>query len=117
MAVIETVVPSRVIGRLERDLDLAAEDVARALDTTVRTLERWRAGEAYPQRGARERLKELQALAEHLEDTFATRDSTAKWLRADNRYLGGIKPIEALRAGRVDRVEGALEAFDLGIFI
>lgn len=53
-------------------------------------------GETHPQRTARERLAEL------LEPS---------------RYLGGIRPAEAIRAGRADRVEAALDVLDSGVFV
>jgi len=31
--------------------------------------------------------------------------------------LGGLTPLQAIRAGRPDRVEAALEAIDAGIFL
>jgi hypothetical protein len=55
------------------------------------------------------------ALAEHLEEIFG--ENASEWLEADTRYLGGMKPIEALRAGRMDRVEAALEALDSGFVV
>ena len=37
--------------------------------------------------------------------------------KESNRYLGGMTPADAVRAGRIDRVEAALEAFDSGVFL
>ena len=39
------------------------------------------------------------------------------WLRCPSRYLSGMTPLEALRAGRVDRAEAALGALDAGIYL
>jgi hypothetical protein len=40
-----------------------------------------------------------------------------EWLHAPNHSLGGFSPVAALRLGRVDRVEAALDALDGGIFV
>ena len=64
--------------------------------------------------GVAEQRRRL-ALAERLREAFG--ENAYEWLHADSRYLGGSKPIEALRAGRVDRVEAALEALDSGFFL
>jgi Antitoxin Xre/MbcA/ParS C-terminal toxin-binding domain len=40
-----------------------------------------------------------------------------RWLRSESRYVGGQRPIDALRVGEFDRVEAALEALDSGIFV
>lgn len=101
---------------LDETLGLPEPEIAGALEVSWRTLERWRSGEGHPQRAASLRLAKLLVLARRLEETFAG-GGTEEWLRTDNRYLGGMKPSEAIRAGRVNRVEAALEALDAGIFL
>lgn len=107
--------PERAIAELESRLSLREPDIALALGISTRSLHRWSSGESHPQRESRVRLARMLALAEHLEETFG--EGAAEWLGSDSRYLGGIKPIEALRAGRMDRVEDALEALDSGIVL
>jgi hypothetical protein len=59
----------------------------------------------------------LLGLDARLRETFDSAEAIRGWLNAENRYLGGLTPAEAVRAGRVDRVEAALEALDSGVFI
>jgi transcriptional regulator with XRE-family HTH domain len=106
-----------VLEQLEQGFKLERHDLASTIGVTPRTLERWHSEEAYPQRDARRRLADLIELDRHLQETFTTRDAVHGWLLDDNRYLGGIKPVEALKIGRYDRVEAALEALDSGIFL
>lgn len=80
------------------------------------TLEHWRDG-TYPQRDARRRLAELVGLDRHLLETLDAREAVRRWLSSPNRYLGVLRPAEAVRAGRVYRVEATLEAFDTGVFV
>lgn len=107
--------PERAITGLESRLSLGESEIALALGVTTRSLHRWSSGESHPQRESRGHLARLVALGERLEKTFG--ENAGEWLRADSRYLGGIKPIEAIRAGRIDRVEDALEALDSGIVL
>jgi uncharacterized protein (DUF2384 family) len=109
--------PARTVQRLEEDLGLTTGELAGALGATPRTLERWRAGATHPQREARRRLAALLNLDEHLWDTFTDWEVAREWLRAPNPYLGDLTPAGALRAGRADRVEAALEALDSGVFV
>ena len=109
--------PAQALERLEGDLGLTRGELAAALGATPRTLERWRAAATHPQRDARRRLAALLNLDEHLRDTFTDREAAREWLRAPNPYLGGLTPSDALRAGRADRVEAALEALDSGVFV
>lgn len=106
-----------VLEQLEQGFRLDPQDLASAVGVTFRTLERWRLEVAYPQRDARRRLTDLISLDQRLQETFTDRDTIHDWLLTDNRYLGGIKPVEALKVGRFDRVEAALEALDSGIFL
>jgi transcriptional regulator with XRE-family HTH domain len=107
---------AEMVEQLSRDLGLSAPELASALGISPRTLDRWRNGEVMPQREARQRLANLTALDRRLHDTFVDED-VAGWLRTDNRYLGGLTPAEVIAVGRFDRVEGALEVIDSGIFL
>ena len=62
-----------LIERLEQDLGLPTEIIARALDVDRRTTERWRANPSVPQGKTRARLVELVALGDRL---FARMGST-----------------------------------------
>lgn len=107
--------PKKAIAELESRLCMKEPDVALALGISQRSLHRWSSGESHPQRASRTNLARLVALLEHLQETFG--EDADEWLEADSRYLGGLKPIEALRAGRIDRVEDALEVLDSGVVL
>lgn len=107
----------RAIETLEAGLGLSRSELTAALGTSARTVERWRTGQTYPRHEARERLADLIAIEEHLGETFGNPEAGRAWLRSGNPFLGGLTPPEALRAGRADRVEAALEALDSGVFV
>ncbi|CAN5119123.1 hypothetical protein BH23CHL1_BH23CHL1_05170 [soil metagenome] len=111
------ITPRQAIEQLEHDLELAPDELALAMGVSTRTLVRWRAGATYPQREARQKLAEMIALNHHLRDTFRTEKGIRSWMHASSRYLGGLTPADAMRAGRIDRVEAALEALDSGIYL
>ena len=109
--------PGRAVEVLEGGLGLSRGEIAGALGASARTVERWRTGQTYPQHEARERLADLVALEGRLGETFVDPEARRAWLRSGSPYLGGLTPLEALRAGRADRVRAALEALDSGVFI
>jgi hypothetical protein len=109
--------PRQAVEQLETELGLSSDDLARALGTNVRTILRWRVGQTFPQHAARNRLAALLALHRRLRDTFTTSDAARTWLHSSSRYLGGLTPAEAIRVGRFDRVEAAMEALDSGVFV
>ena len=112
-----TVAPAQILRRFVEDLGVPHQDLRDRFRIDQRTLDRWLSGEAYPQRAARARLNEPDSLYTHLGETFADMADARAWLGDPSRYLGGLTPLEALRVGRVDRVEAALEALDSGIFL
>jgi ribosome-binding protein aMBF1 (putative translation factor) len=108
---------AQLVDHLEAELGLSRNELAQVLEVSPRSIERWRGGETHPQHEARQRLAHLENLVGHLRQTFAAAEAGRAWLRDANRFLGGLTPAEALRAGRVDRVVAALEAVDSGIFV
>jgi hypothetical protein len=115
MAALE-IAPATLVEHVERELLLSEHDIAQALGVDLRTLDRWRSG-TYPQRETRDKLSALAALSQRLCATFTTPEVRRVWLQDDSRFLGGLAPIDALRAGRFDRLEAALEALDSGVFL
>jgi len=109
--------PAVLIADLVEDLGVTEQDLAGIVRANVRTVERWRQTGTYPQRAARERLAELEALHQHLRNTFASPEARRAWMHHATPFLGEMTPADALRAGRLDRVEAALEALDSGIAI
>lgn len=107
---------------LIRVLDLwnnlgASDDIlAQALAVPLTTLKRWRKG-TYPQTAARRRLAELGGLYRQLVESFDDPRHAGNWLCRESRYLGGLRPVEALRAQRLDRVRAALVALDSGFTV
>jgi len=108
--------PYRIVEQVSADLNLPIDQLARALDADPRTVDRWRSG-TYPQRETRQRLLDLQTVHHHLRETFATLEALREWVHSPSRYLGGLTPADAMRVGRFDRVEAALEALDSGVFV
>lgn len=106
-----------IIERLEQDLDLSTDVIARAVDVDRRTVDRWRANRSVPQGRTRERLAELVALRDRLLAITGSREAARVWLKASSRYLGGFTPEEALKTGRLDRVRADLDGLAAGVYL
>jgi hypothetical protein len=106
-----------IIAELTRDMGITVDTIALALDVDRRTVERWRADQSVPQGRTRERLGELVALRDQLVRMFETPVAIQEWLRTGSRYLGGFTPEEALKAGRLDRVQADLAGLAAGVFL
>ncbi len=108
---------STVLAQLETDLGATSEALVGALAINPRTLQRWREGDALPQAASRVRLQALIALRDRLNDTFASPEVVRAWMQHPHRMLGGLTPLDAVKVGRIDAVDRALEALDSGIFV
>jgi transcriptional regulator with XRE-family HTH domain len=109
--------PQKALHRFEEQLGLSSAEIASAFGVSDRTLSRWRKGQAYPQHDARSTMNTLLELTDMLEDTFDSPKGIHIWVRAENRYLGGLTPADAIRVGRADRARAALEALESGIYL
>lgn len=114
---IADITPRQALDQLTRQLCLSDDELSVALGVTKRTLNRWRNAEAYPQHEARRRFEELLEFGDTLNDVFDTPEAGRSWMRTNHRYLGGLTPLEAIRAGRVDRARAALEALESGVWL
>ncbi len=103
-----------VLDRLLEGELLDAQDVARVVGSTARSVARWQSEDSAPRRGAEERLLELKAVVELLRSVL--RDEPARlWLRSPNRDLDWQKPLDLVRAGEYRRVIGVVLAMAEGI--
>ena len=109
--------PRQAIEQLEHDLGLTPQDLCGAMGVSRRTLERWRSGDAYPQRESREKLAELVELDEALQASFINLEHVRTWMHSEARYLGSATPAEMVRIGRIDRARANLGVLEHGIFI
>ena len=109
--------PRQALDSLRQGFGLSDYDLAAGLGVSARTLKRWEAGTAYPQLAARQKLARLLLLKERVEDTFEGAEDVRLWCNGPARYLKGMTPAEAIRAGRIDLAEAVLDVFDSGIFL
>jgi putative toxin-antitoxin system antitoxin component (TIGR02293 family) len=103
-----------VLEQLEHDFGLSSTELAQALGVDRRTLERWANGDTFPRHAARDRLLALVALHARLAELFETVEDARDWLHRPLPYLGRMAPIDAVKVGRIESVDAALEAIDEG---
>ncbi len=104
------------LNRLQGDLALSDEELAGVLALSPVQLERVRAGRYRLPDESDERLEQLIALNDRLQDSFQP-DGVIDWLRYGLRYAHGETGLALLTAGRFDRFTAALDAFDAGVFL
>ena len=97
------IMPEEAFRIWKDDLGLTDRDLLGALDPD--------------QHEARDRLAALMHLHERLSGTFDDAAIIREWLDTPNRYLGRMKPVDAIRVGCFAQAEAALEAFKSGAFV
>jgi transcriptional regulator with XRE-family HTH domain len=106
-----------IIKRIQGSLRLSDKEIEGALQVDLRTIKRWIEGRNLPQRETRKRLYMLDAFEAHLLEVFETPQAAHQWLKMKCRYLSDLTPADAIRVGRIDRAEAALEVYLSGIVL
>jgi uncharacterized protein (DUF2384 family) len=96
--------------------ELGPFELAAATGASTRSVERWLAGHARPQRAPTERLADLAAVLDALR-AAAPGANAGAWLLTPSRALDYARPAEAIRAGRATEVLAFLEAIAEGVYI
>ena len=90
------------LRRLRTAYGLGQEQFSLLTGFSVRSLAAWEAGRA-PGVAARRRLQELERLRAALA-TVVRREAVSAWLDAPNPAFGGLKPLEVIERGEIDRL-------------
>jgi putative toxin-antitoxin system antitoxin component (TIGR02293 family) len=102
------------LDQLQHDFGLSSGELAQTIAVDRRTLERWASGDTFPRHAARDRLLALVALHGRLAELFETAEDLRTWLHRPLPFLGNMAPIDAVKVGRIESVDAALEAIDEG---
>lgn len=78
-------------------------EVANLLGTRPETVSRWNQGRAYPRSNTEKTLLELEYIVDQLADFYEPNEAR-QWIFAPQKLLGGEKPAELIRTGRIDEV-------------
>src|SRR5262249_20063418 len=87
---------------LRKRLQLSQPVFARLLPVSVRSLATWESGTA-PTEAAARRLTELLRLTNALGEVIK-KEALWKWLQSPNEAFAGLKPLEVIERGEIDRI-------------
>lgn len=110
-----TPIAARVRG-LNDTAQLTQSEVAKIVGASPRTVARWAAGTAVPQPEARDRLLQLNYVANQLVEMLGLTPSEANvWIFEPNKSLGSDTPAERLTAGDFRSVLALIEGLADGV--
>jgi transcriptional regulator with XRE-family HTH domain len=94
--------PARLVSEVRSELGVTREFFARMTGFSVRAISGWESGRPLSEAAMR-RVKEMKrlraALAEGIRPEFIP-----QWLETPSEGLGGLKPVEVLERGEIDRL-------------
>ena len=95
--------PNNPVASLRQALAMPRSKFARLLGRTERAVIDWESGKAEPQGLSHQRIRELERLTEALRRLFDAGE-LGNWFDAPNPAFGGLKPIEVIERGEMDRL-------------
>lgn len=101
-------VSRKELERTKQALCLTWSEISRILDTTERTIHRWRAGESNPFPSFQRRLDCMNDLLDLMNEIFKKPEHCREWLHKKIPALHNRSPIEMLKAGRIQEVREVL---------
>ncbi|MDI6892838.1 MAG: helix-turn-helix transcriptional regulator [Actinomycetota bacterium] len=93
----------KVISELLNDFGISQDMMASLIDASAASVSRWLKGKSSPQKVYQERILELQYVDEELKKSLKE-EYIPRWLDTPIDYLGGDRPIDALKKGKHDKV-------------
>jgi transcriptional regulator with XRE-family HTH domain len=103
--------PANGALKVRRQLGVTLKVFARMTGFSERAIAGWESGRKVSEPGAR-RLKEMERLRRALVDVMPE-DVIPSWLETECKALGGLKPIEVLERGEIDRLWRTIFSWDL----
>lgn len=88
---------------------LGASAVAGLLGVHRSQPSRWRSGRGRPSLELRARILDLSYALERLLELY-TEDVAVEWMQGSNAHMGGRRPIDVVRSGRITEVIEAIDA-------
>jgi transcriptional regulator with XRE-family HTH domain len=95
--------PPEALADLRSRLGLARPLFSRLLGYSERAVADWESGRKAPSAGAARRIEELRRL-EHQLARLMDAKVVGAWLATPNEMLEGLKPIEVVERGEIDRL-------------
>lgn len=104
------------VRELSQSLEMTQEDVGNIVGSSARTVGRWYAGVAVPQRDSRQRLLELAYVAGELAKVLRPEDANL-WFFSPNVLLEHDTPADRIRKGDYKSVLALIEALADGVVV
>lgn len=100
-------------ARIRAAFDLPRARFARLSGFSERALANWESGKQAPDAATLRRLRELDRLRLGLQRVMR-REFIPRWLDTPSKAFGGLKPLEAVERGEIDRLWAMIYSLESG---
>jgi transcriptional regulator with XRE-family HTH domain len=101
------------VGTVRSRLGLSRKMFSRLAGFSERAIADWESGKPVSEPGLR-RIKELDRFRERLSEVVAA-DAIPSWLDAPNEAFDGLKPLEVIERGEIDRLWNMIFYLESGV--
>ena len=108
-----TLPPSPLAAALRAKLHLPRKTFSRLTGFSERAIAEWEKGKAVSEPGLR-RMREIERLQERLAEVVQP-ESIPQWLEAPNPTFEGLKPLEVIERGEIDRLWDMIFYLESGV--
>ena len=106
--------PSKIdVSKLRRKLGLSRRIFARLTGFSERAIAGWETGRTMTEPAAR-RIREMQRFQERLSETVQA-GAIPEWLETPNEAFSGLKPLEVIERGEIDRLWDMIFYLESGV--
>lgn len=110
------VLHAETIEQITADFSISIETLARFLNTSTRTVMRWKKEGVKPSINHRERLEKIAYINRKLREVLKP-EAIERWLHAYNDSLGGKRPLDLLAKGQYDKLLAAIAQVEEGVLV
>jgi hypothetical protein len=105
--------PASLVAAIRAKLSLPRKTFSRLTGFSERAIADWEKGKAISEPGLR-RMREIERLQERLAEVVA-RESIPEWLETPNPAFDGLKPLEVIERGEIDRLWTMIFYLEAGV--
>jgi transcriptional regulator with XRE-family HTH domain len=105
--------PAFSVGTVRNRLGLSRKTFSRLAGFSERAIADWESGKPVSEPGVR-RIKELDRFRDRLSEVIAA-DAIATWLDTPNEAFEGLKPLEVIERGEIDRLWNMIFYLESGV--
>lgn len=105
--------PMSLVAALRAKLHLPRKTFSRLTGFSERAIADWEKGKTVSEPGLR-RIREIERLQERLAEVVAP-ESIPQWLETPNPAFDGLKPLEVIERGEIDRLWTMISYLESGV--